>query len=87
MLIGIVNTMESISLSDRTLGRTRQDLVQLLKPRSTELENISISFTDRTKNIDIISFYELNAMPPLRREVSCFRCAPKQLDVKLTNAQ
>lgn len=71
ILIGIVNTMESISMVRHTFGKTRQDLVDMLKPRSTELENLSISFTHRTKDIEIVSFYEEKAMPPFKREVSC----------------
>lgn len=72
ILIGIVNTMESISMVQHTFGKTRQDLVDILKLRSTELENLSMSFTDRTKDVEIISFYEEKAMPPFKREVSCF---------------
>jgi hypothetical protein len=71
ILIGIVNTMESISMVQHTFGKTRQDLVDILKPRSTELENLSMSFTNRTKDIEIVSFYEEKAMSPFKREVSC----------------
>jgi len=74
MLTGIVNTMESMSMIHRTFGKTRQDLVHMLKPRSMELENLSMSFTDRTKDIEIVSFYEEKAMLPFKHVVRYFLC-------------
>jgi len=43
--------------------------VRLLKPRSIELENLSMSFTGRSKDIEIVSFYEENAIPPFKSEL------------------
>jgi hypothetical protein len=71
MLMRIVDTMGSVAMVQQTFGKTRQDLVNTLKPRSTELENLSMSFTDRAKDIEIVSFYEENATPPLKTVVSC----------------
>ena len=62
----------SLSMIDRTYGKIRQDLVNALKTSSVELEALSISFTERSKEFEIISFYEENAMIPFTREVSCF---------------
>jgi hypothetical protein len=52
-------------------GRIRNDLIRQLFPCSKELEEISASFTERVKNLDIISFYEEYAMPPFKTQVSC----------------
>jgi hypothetical protein len=71
VLASIVAAFGSMSMVDRAFGKIRQDLVRLLKPRSIELETLSISFTERSKDIEIVSFYEENAMPPYKSEV-CF---------------
>ena len=57
---------------DRGFGKVRQDLVRILKPRSIELEALSMSFTERSKELEIISFYEENAMFPFKHVVSLF---------------
>lgn len=72
ILTNIVDKFGSLSLSDRAIGRIRHRLVSTLKPRSKELEALSMSFTQRSKDIDIISFYEENAMPPFKNEVGFF---------------
>ena len=66
----IANTVESASKLNHILGKPRQHLADLLRPRSRELENISASFTDRTQGIEIVSFYEERVMPPFKSEVS-----------------
>lgn len=68
-LVKIANTVESASKLNHFLGKPRQHLADLLRPRSVELENISMSFTDRTKGIEIVSFYEERVMPPFKSEV------------------
>ena len=72
VLADIVAVFGSLSMVDRAYGKIRQDLVRTLKPRSVELEALSMSFTERSKELEIISFYEENAMPPFKREVSCY---------------
>jgi hypothetical protein len=62
----------SLSMIDRGFGKVRQDLVRILKPRSIELEALSMSFTERSKELEIISFYEENAMFPFKHVVSLF---------------
>lgn len=74
MLVKIANMMESASKLNHILGKPRQHLVDLLRPRSLELENISMSFTERTKGIEIVSFYEERVMPPFKSEVSRLLC-------------
>lgn len=71
MLVGIVNGVPIIS--------ARQDLVQLLRPGSKELQNLSMSFTHRTEGIDIISFSEEKAMSPFKHPVSRFPFGQPQL--------
>jgi hypothetical protein len=75
MLVKIINTMESISKLDHVFGKPRQHLADLLQPRSLELENISMSFTDRTQGLEIVSFYEEKMMPPFNSLVSRFFCS------------
>jgi hypothetical protein len=72
MLVKIVNTIESVPKLNHVFGKPRQHLADLLKPRSRELENISMSFTARTKDIEIVTFYEEKVMPPFKSEVSRF---------------
>ena len=72
ILMKSVNAIESVSQLGRVLGRPRQQLVDLLKPRSRELESISMSFTHRTKDLEIVSFYEEKVMPPFKSLVSFF---------------
>jgi ankyrin repeat domain-containing protein 50 len=71
VLADVVAAAGTLTLVDRTLGKLRQDLIRILKPRSTELEDLSMSFTERSKDIEIVSFYEENTMPPFRSQVSC----------------
>jgi hypothetical protein len=72
VLVDIVTKFGSLSMIDRAYGKIRQDLVRTLKPRSVELEELSMSFTERSKGLEIVSFYEENAMPPFTHEVGCF---------------
>jgi hypothetical protein len=68
--MNIVRPIELVSMSDRAFGKMRKDLADLLRPRSKELENLSMSFTDRTKGIEIVSFFEEEVMLPFKTEVS-----------------
>jgi hypothetical protein len=72
MLMGIVNAVGSVSMIQNAFGKTRKDLVGTLNFGSAELKDLSMSFTDRTEGIEIISFYEENVMPPFKKLVSCF---------------
>jgi ankyrin repeat domain-containing protein 50 len=65
VLVDIVAKFGSLSMIDRAYGKIRQDLLRTLKPRSVELEALSMSFMERSKELEIVSFYEENAMPPL----------------------
>jgi hypothetical protein len=67
----VLNIIDTVPL----ITKPRNDLAQLLKLNSSELESLSISFTDRTRDIEIVSFYEENAMPHFKNEVSCFFCS------------
>jgi hypothetical protein len=72
VLISLVKLVELVSMVGHMVGKMRQDLVNILRPRSTELKDLSISFTSRTKDIEIVSFYEEEPMPPFKTVVSCF---------------
>jgi hypothetical protein len=72
VLANIVAACGSLTMVDRAFGKLRQDLVRILKPGSIELETLSMSFTERSQGIEIVSFYEEHAMPPFKSEVSYF---------------
>jgi hypothetical protein len=57
-LASFVRIMKSASGIGRTRGRLRPEHLQLLRPKSKELIEISLSFAHRTKDLDIMSFYE-----------------------------
>ncbi|OBT99536.1 hypothetical protein VE01_02798 [Pseudogymnoascus verrucosus] len=69
VLAGVINAFGYVSMAHRLFGKIRKDLIHLLRPRSKELIDISTSFTERTKDLDIISFYEENAMPPFKTQI------------------
>ena len=69
-LSGVIYLLGSISLLNCFLGRTRSDLVKMLKSWSPELGRISDSFRHRVKNMDVVSFYETMAYSLLNQEVS-----------------
>ena len=63
MLVRIGETMATATLTDRISGRRiRRDLIDLLKSQSRELEELSMSFRNRLRGIEIVSFYELNTI-------------------------
>ena len=67
----VLNAVESISLLELALGRTRSDLVKMLRSRSPILEEVSLSFRNRVDDMEIVSFYETRALAPFKSEVSC----------------
>ncbi|OBT63788.1 hypothetical protein VE03_06953 [Pseudogymnoascus sp. 23342-1-I1] len=65
----IISGFGSMSMIDRVCGKIRKSLIRDLGSRSGKLEEISISFTERIQNLDIISFYEEYAISPLTTPV------------------
>lgn len=70
ILASIINTVMCLSLLDRALGKTRSDLVKLLRSQSPILEEVALSFRSRADHMEIVSFYETRAYAPFTSMVS-----------------